>query len=71
MITKFQDMFIGKVGLNEIEAKEVGFRPISATIKSKTRARYYPGAKDIYVKLVADEDSKRILGGQIVGGRKY
>ncbi|ABP96220.1 MULTISPECIES: FAD-dependent oxidoreductase [Metallosphaera] len=70
MITKFQDMFIGKVGLNEIEAKEVGFRPISATIKSKTRARYYPGAKDIYVKLVADEDSKRILGGQIVGGEE-
>ncbi|WP_409366432.1 FAD-dependent oxidoreductase [Metallosphaera sp. D4-4] len=70
MITKFQDMFIGKVGLNEIEAKEVGFRPISATIKSKTRARYYPGAKDIYVRLVADEDSKRILGGQIVGGEE-
>ncbi|MCG3108536.1 Coenzyme A disulfide reductase [Metallosphaera sp. J1] len=70
MITKFHDMFIGKVGLNESEARDAGFKPVSATIRSKTRARYYPGAKDIYVKLIADENSKRILGGQIVGGEE-
>ncbi|QKQ99677.1 FAD-dependent oxidoreductase [Metallosphaera tengchongensis] len=70
MITKYRDIYIGKVGLNEAEAKKAGFKPISATIKSKTRARYYPGAKDIYVRLIADEESKRLLGGQIVGGEE-
>ncbi|AWR99655.1 FAD-dependent oxidoreductase [Metallosphaera hakonensis] len=70
MITKYGDMYMGKVGLSEIEAKQAGYNPVSATIKAKTRARYYPGAKDIYVKLIADEKSKKILGGQIIGGEE-
>lgn len=70
MITKYKDMFIGKVGLNESEAIKSGLRPISATIKAKSRARYYPGAKDIYVKLIADETQRRIIGGQIIGGEE-
>jgi NADPH-dependent 2,4-dienoyl-CoA reductase/sulfur reductase-like enzyme len=37
------------------------------TIKDSTRARYFPGAGPIWVKLVADADSGRLLGGQIVG----
>ena len=70
MITKFGDYFIAKTGLTEKEAKRHGFRVFSATIESKTRARYYPGAKDIYIKLVMDEDTKRIIGGQIIGGEE-
>ena len=69
-ITKYKEFFIARVGLQEEEAKKYGFHPISATISGKTRARYYPGAKDIHVKIIADEDSKRILGAQIVGGEE-
>jgi NADPH-dependent 2,4-dienoyl-CoA reductase/sulfur reductase-like enzyme len=39
-------------------------------IHSKTRARYYPGSKDIYVKLIAEEGTNRILGAQIIGGEE-
>ncbi|NON62760.1 CoA-disulfide reductase, partial [Acidianus sp. DSM 29099] len=49
------------------EAKEAGLKPYSSMIKSKTRARYYPEPKDIYVKLIADEDTSTIIGGQIIG----
>jgi Uncharacterized NAD(FAD)-dependent dehydrogenases len=66
-ITKYKEYYIGKVGLQEEEAKKYGFHPVSATITGKTRARYYPGAKDIHVKVIADEETKRILGAQIVG----
>ena len=40
---------------------------VSAIIKSSTRATYYPGAGPIWVKLVADPSTGRVLGGQIVG----
>jgi len=66
-ITKYKEYYIGRVGLQEEEAKKYGFHPVSATITGKTRARYYPGAKDIHVKVIADEETKRILGAQIVG----
>ena len=40
---------------------------MSATIKSRTRARYYPDAGPITVKVLAERGSGRLLGGQIVG----
>ena len=39
---------------------------MSATIKDRTRAGYYPGSGPIWVKLVVAPDG-RLLGGQIVG----
>jgi len=70
MITKYKDMYIAKTGLLENEAKENGFNIISSMIHSKTRARYYPGSKDIFVKLIAEEGTNRILGAQIIGGEE-
>jgi pyridine nucleotide-disulfide oxidoreductase len=40
---------------------------VEATVKDRTRAAYYPGAGPIWVKLVAEPGSGRLLGGQIVG----
>jgi NADPH-dependent 2,4-dienoyl-CoA reductase/sulfur reductase-like enzyme len=70
VITKFNDYFVAKTGLTEREAREHGFKPFAATIESKTRARYYPGAKDIFIRLVMDEATGRLLGGQIIGGEE-
>ena len=36
-------------------------------IKASSRAHYYPGGEPVHVKLVAEKDSGRLLGGQIVG----
>lgn len=54
--------------LDEGEARDAGFDPVSATIDSTTRSEYYPGTKDISVTLVADRDSGRVVGGAAVGG---
>jgi len=70
MITKYKDMYIAKTGLLENEAKGNGFNVISSMIHTKTRARYYPGSKDIFVKLIAEEETNRILGAQIIGGEE-
>jgi NADPH-dependent 2,4-dienoyl-CoA reductase/sulfur reductase-like enzyme len=67
-ITKYKDMVVAKTGLTEIEAKKHGFKVVTTgVVRGRTRARYYPGAKDIYIKLIAEEDTLRLLGAQIVG----
>lgn len=65
-LTKFFDLQLGKTGFNEREAREHGFEPVSVTIETKTRPRYYPGGKEILVKLIASPTGK-LLGAQIIG----
>ena len=67
-ITKVFDLFIGKTGLTSEEALREGFDPVEEVIESITRAGYYPGNKPIWIKIVADRKSGRVLGSQIVGG---
>ena len=66
-ITKFNDMEIARTGLSEKEAESLGLKCKTATIKARTRSGYYPGSASITVKLVAEETTGRLLGGQIVG----
>ena len=58
---------IGRTGLLETECKSLKMDFVSTTIKSKTRAHYYPEAKDIWVKLIAEKTTGKLLGGQIIG----
>lgn len=67
-ITKVFDLYIGKTGLTKQEALNSGFDPIEEEIESVTRAGYYPDSKPIWIKIIADRKSGRILGSQIVGG---
>jgi len=67
-VTRFEHAEVGQTGLSEATAAAAGFDAVTARIESSTRARYYPGAEPITVKLVAERGSGRLLGGQIVGG---
>ncbi len=66
-VVKIFDINTGKTGLSEQDAKSSGFNPISILVPTNDRAHYYPGAKNIVTKLIADKDSRRILGAQIIG----
>lgn len=68
-ITKFQDLEIARTGLQEREIQELGWAYVHDTIESRTHAHYYPGAAPIRVKILAEAESGRLLGGQIVGGK--
>lgn len=67
-IMKVGDLEVARTGVSEREATEAGLRCRTATIKSRTRAGYYPGSERMHVKLVVSEQEGTILGGQIVGG---
>ena len=65
--TKICQVEVARTGLQEKEIKALGLEHVSAVIKSRTKAGYYPGAGEITVKVLAEKGSGRLLGGQIVG----
>jgi NADPH-dependent 2,4-dienoyl-CoA reductase/sulfur reductase-like enzyme len=67
-ITKVFDLYAALTGLSEKGARALGYAVESTTIKASSRAHYYPGGGPMHVKLVVEEGSGRLLGGQIVGG---
>jgi len=66
-ITRICHTEIARTGLSEREAADAGFVFRSTVIEGSTRARYLPGRKRTTVKLVTEERTGRLLGGQIVG----
>lgn len=66
-VTKICQVEVARTGLQEKEIAALGLEHVSAVIKSRTRAGYYPGSGEITVKLLAEKGSGRLLGGQIVG----
>ncbi|MEU0765109.1 FAD-dependent oxidoreductase [Streptomyces microflavus] len=66
-VSKVCDLEIARTGLREKDARAVGLRYVTATIESTQRAGYYPGAKPMTVKMIAEHRTGRLLGVQIVG----
>jgi len=58
---------VGRTGLSEAMATEAGFAPRGIRFDGTTRAGYFPGAREIRVKLVVDAPTGRLLGAQVIG----
>ena len=61
------DLEVARSGLTEQEAKKAGFDPVVVTIKSRSRAHAHPGSQTIWVHLVGDRQTGRLLGAVMVG----
>jgi len=66
-VSKICELEVARTGLLEQDAREVGLQYVTATIESTSRAGYYPGAASMTVKMLAERDTGRLLGVQIVG----
>ena len=69
-VTQLFDIQAANTGLTQTAAQRNRIEVVTATVSSKTRASYFPGAKPIKIKLVVEKESKRIIGAQIVGGEE-
>jgi NADPH-dependent 2,4-dienoyl-CoA reductase/sulfur reductase-like enzyme len=58
---------VAHTGISEREAADAEIEVVASAVKDRTRAGYFPGAGPIWVKLVCEPGSGRLLGGQIVG----
>lgn len=66
-IAKVFDYNVARVGLSELQAQEAGYDVVTCLVPGYDSATYYPGAKEILVKLVAARSNNKLLGGQVVG----
>ncbi|MFE6692184.1 FAD-dependent oxidoreductase [Streptomyces sp. NPDC057743] len=66
-VSKVCDLEIARTGLLESQARAAGLRYVTVTIESTSRAGYYPGARPMHVKMLAERRTGRLLGVQIVG----
>jgi len=66
-LIKVFDLELGKTGLSEAEAKKSGINAKSSGVEGRSRAGYYPGAKNIFAKLTMNTDTHELIGCQIAG----
>ncbi len=66
-ICQLLDWQAGSTGLNEKTAAAAGFKFRSVIVPGNDRLAYMPGAKNIIVKLLAEEGTEKVLGVQAVG----
>jgi len=66
-VFKVFELEVARTGLSEGEAEAAGFDPVSVTIESRSRAHAHPGSTSIWVHMVGDKQSGRLLGAQMVG----
>ncbi|MEJ2066868.1 MAG: FAD-dependent oxidoreductase [Deltaproteobacteria bacterium] len=66
-IAKVFDYNVGRVGMSERQARKAGLDVVTSLVPGSEHASYYPDDKEILVKLVAEKDANRLLGGQAVG----
>jgi NADPH-dependent 2,4-dienoyl-CoA reductase/sulfur reductase-like enzyme/rhodanese-related sulfurtransferase len=67
VIVKVFDLTVAKTGLSEREALNEGFAPLVTYVHPGHHAGYFPGAKTLHIKTVADLESERLLGAQVIG----
>lgn len=61
------EMNIGRTGLGEVEAARLGHNVIAAIVAGNDAPHYYPLHGPVTIKIIADQDSGKLLGAQVCG----
>lgn len=67
VVVKVMALNVGKTGLSERDAKDLGYEYITVMVSGHDKPHYMPGAKLITVKLIVDVATRKLLGMQAVG----
>jgi NADH oxidase (H2O2-forming) len=60
-------LLVGSVGVTSEAAAKAGIKTVSGKATKLTKARYFPGAKPLTLKLIFDAYTKKLIGAQMVG----
>jgi NADPH-dependent 2,4-dienoyl-CoA reductase/sulfur reductase-like enzyme len=61
------DLEAGRTGISEAEAMQLSIDYATVVIKDKNHTDYVPNQTDMWVKLIYEKQSRRLLGGQLCG----
>lgn len=64
---KIFDFGVSKAGLTYRQAKETGFDPVYAVVSQADHAHFYPSSELIFISLLADRKTRKILGIEAAG----
>ena len=62
-----EDLNAARTGLTEVQAKDAGFDAVSVTAILNDKAHYYMDSSSFTVKVIADRESRKLLGLQVLG----
>ena len=65
-VVKIFGLEVARTGLGLAEAQAAGLDAVATDEVSRSRAKYYPGASPLHIRLVHTRDG-RLLGGQLAG----
>ncbi|MBN2805784.1 MAG: FAD-dependent oxidoreductase [Prolixibacteraceae bacterium] len=66
--TKVYDYYVGGTGLSASAALKEGFEIIKGYSQLTTQFPIMPGKKELRVKLLAEKNTQKIIGGQVLSG---
>ncbi|MBL0717237.1 MAG: FAD-dependent oxidoreductase [Desulfosarcina sp.] len=64
---KIFELGIARAGLTVKQAREDGFDPVHTVVVQADRAHFYPDMQLMYIKLIADRRTRRVLGIEAAG----
>jgi NADPH-dependent 2,4-dienoyl-CoA reductase/sulfur reductase-like enzyme len=66
-VVKVFDLAVARTGLLEDEASATGYEPVGRNLATWDHKVYYPGARKLLLRIIGDQRTGQLLGGQIVG----
>jgi NADPH-dependent 2,4-dienoyl-CoA reductase/sulfur reductase-like enzyme/rhodanese-related sulfurtransferase len=66
-ICKVFDFTVARTGLSEKEARDAGYDVVTCLAPAPDKPHFMPSAKPLFLKLIADRKSRKLLGAQATG----
>lgn len=66
-VVRVFDLVVSRTGLKDSDAKVYGFDPLTTESKTWDHKVYYPGAKELRIRLTGDRRTGALLGAQLLG----
>ena len=66
-VSLIADLEIASTGFNKAQAESYGYEVVEGKVKGLTRPKWFPEAKEITFKIIADTKTDKILGAQEIG----
>jgi NADPH-dependent 2,4-dienoyl-CoA reductase/sulfur reductase-like enzyme len=66
-VVKIFELAVARTGLRDHEARTAGLDPLTIETHAYDRTVYYPGAREIAIRITGDPGSGRLHGAQFVG----
>ena len=69
-VVKVFDLAVARTGLRDSDGRAAGYEPLTVGIAVPDHKAYYPGARELLIRITGDRRSGRLLGAQIGGDHR-